>query len=79
MSTHDIPTTKHAKTPVKHLLSIHALTNCSLRNPFLLITIHFHGGCTPLPAAFDVSTCGRSDVFPISPKVLYFQYHERRI
>ena len=39
--------------------SIQQLTNCSSRNPFLLITIHFHGGCTP---SLVPSTCRRSDV-----------------
>jgi hypothetical protein len=39
--------------------SIQQLTKCSSRNPFLLITIHFHGGgYTPFLVP---STCRRSD------------------
>ena len=37
-----------AKIPVVHPLFLQSLTICSSRNPFILITIHFHGGCIPL-------------------------------
>ena len=36
------------KSSVVHPLSAQPLTKCSLRNSFVLKTIHFHGGCTPL-------------------------------
>ena len=42
-------------------------------------SFHCNGGCTPLPTSFDIQTFRGFDVFTISPKVLYFQYHERRI
>ena len=42
-------------------------------------SFHRNGGCTPLPTSFDIQTFRGFDVFTISPKVLYFQYHERRI
>src|SRR2546425_5523376 len=42
-------------------------------------SFHRNGGCTPLPTSFDIQTFRGFDVFAISPKVLYFQYHERRI
>jgi hypothetical protein len=34
--------------PAIHPVSVQPLTKCSSSNPFVLITIHFHGGCTPL-------------------------------
>jgi hypothetical protein len=34
--------------PAIHPISLQSLTKCSSRNSFVLITIHFHGGCTPL-------------------------------
>jgi hypothetical protein len=34
--------------PAIHPFSLQSLTKCSSSNPFVLITIHFHGGCTPL-------------------------------
>src|SRR5712664_7556 len=37
------------KFPVVHPLSIQPLTKCSSRNSFILKTIHFDGGCVPLP------------------------------
>jgi hypothetical protein len=33
--------------PTIHPISLQPLTICSSRNSFALITIHFHGGCTP--------------------------------
>jgi hypothetical protein len=38
--------------PAVHPFSLQSLTKCSSRNSFLLITIHFHGGCIP-PSLFS--------------------------
>ena len=46
--------------PVVDPLWIQALTKCSSRNPFPLLTIHFHGGVYPLPPRR--SDVGRSNV-----------------
>jgi hypothetical protein len=35
--------------PPVHPFSLQPLTECSSSNSFVLTTIHFHGGCTPLP------------------------------
>jgi hypothetical protein len=46
---HRLPLLHSALFPAIHPISLQPLTKCSSSNPFVLITIHFHGGCTPLP------------------------------
>jgi hypothetical protein len=41
----------------KHPLHFHALTNCKLRNPFVLIFIQNARGCTPLSARYAPKDC----------------------
>jgi hypothetical protein len=45
---HRLPLLQSPLFPVVHPISLQALTKCSSRNSFALVTIHFHWGCTPL-------------------------------
>src|SRR6267378_2518659 len=44
---HQSPEPQVTKSPVVHPLSIQQVTKCFSSNSFVLITIHFDGGCTP--------------------------------
>jgi hypothetical protein len=45
---HQSPQFEVTKSPVVHPLSVQQLTKCSSPKSFVLITIHFDGGCTYL-------------------------------
>src|SRR6266849_9205688 len=57
---------------VVHLLSVQLLTKCSSHNSFVLKTIHFDGGCTPLIGVLTFKPATASTCFRAVPFVLIF-------
>lgn len=55
------------KLPVVDPLCIQQVTTCLARNSFLLLTIHFMGGCTPWVRPSNLQTCKPSNEIPPVP------------